>query len=228
MSKLIQETLINRVDGFELSAARVQAQGPRKGGVVVIQEIFGVTEHIREICRFFAARGYEALAPSLYDRIEPRFEVKGAIDAQGMDKGVKAAMATPFDQVVGDVQAAIDALRSGPIFITGFCYGGAVSWLAAARCTGLAAASGFYGGAITRMLAQKPRVPIILHYGAKDSHISPSEIDKVRAAAPDVPIYMYDAGHGFCREHSADYHEPSATLALARTLDHFERHGAGA
>jgi carboxymethylenebutenolidase len=223
MSEVTTELIKSPIDGFSFSAARVQPKAPRKGGVVVIQEIFGVTEHIREICRFYASQGYEALAPSLYDRVEARFEVKGAIDAAAMEKGVKAAMATPFDQVVADVQATIGALGSGPLYITGFCYGGAISWLAAARCTGLAAASGFYGGAITRLLDQKPRIPLILHYGSKDPHIPMSEVDKVRAAAPEIPVYVYEAGHGFARENSADYHQPSATLALSRTLEHFER-----
>jgi len=222
MSDVTTELCKSPVDGFSFSATRVRPQGPRKGGVIVIQEIFGVTDHIRAVCRFYASKGYEALAPSLYDRIEPSFEVKGAIDAKAMEKGVKAAMATSFDQVAGDVQATIDALGDGPLFITGFCYGGAISWLAAARCTGLAAASGFYGGAITRLLDQKPRVPIILHYGKNDPHIPLSEVDKVRGALPEIPVYLYDAGHGFVREHSPDYHEPSATLALARTLEHFE------
>jgi len=215
--------LISPIDGFELSGVRVPARGARKGGVVVIQEIFGVTDHIRDMCRTFADRGYDALAPSLYDRIEPGFQVEGPIDAKALEVGVKAAMATPFDQVAGDVQAAIDALGAGPIFITGFCYGGAVAWLAAAQCRGLSAASGFYGGAITRLLDQKPTVPIILHYGVEDAHIPTSEIDKVRAAAPDVPVYLYDAGHGFCRKESADYHEASAHLALERTFELFDR-----
>jgi len=226
VSDVTQIHLTSSIDDFQLSAARVAAQGARRGGVVVIQEIFGVTDHIRDMCRTFAARGYDAIAPSLYDRIEPGFEISGPPDEAALSKGVQAALATSFDQVASDVQAAIDALGAGPIFVTGFCYGGAVAWLAAARCSGLSAAASFYGGAITRLLDEKPAVPILLHYGSQDSHIPASEIDKVRAAAPDVPIHLYAAGHGFCRKGSADYDEASAELALARTFEHFGRHGA--
>lgn len=219
----ITDTTLKGADGFEMYAARASAVGPRKGGVVVIQEIFGVTPHIKEITSFFADNGYDAIAPSLYDRVEPRFFVDtNAPDA--IDKGRKGAMGTPLPQAQGDIQAAINALGAGPIYITGFCYGGAMSWMAAQRCTGLTAASGFYGGMITQMLTPPPKVPIILHYGAQDAHIPPAAIDQVRAAAPDVPTYVYDAGHGFCRRGSSDFHEASATLGLQRTLDWFAEH----
>lgn len=137
-------TLTSAHDGFTLTAHRVAAVGPRRGGVVVIQEIFGVSDHVRERCATFAAAGYDAIAPSLFDRIEPGFTA--GLDAAGFAKGRDAVAASPWPQVIADVQAAIDALAP-PVFITGFCYGGAVAWLAAARCTGLAAASGFYGPA---------------------------------------------------------------------------------
>jgi carboxymethylenebutenolidase len=215
------ETLISKHDGFSLDAARTPAIGARKGGVVVIQEIFGVTEHILEVSGRFAAAGFEALAPALFDRIEKNFHA--GHDADGIAKGRDAVTASPMAQVAGDLQAAIDALAP-PVFVTGFCYGGAMSWLAAQRCTGLAAASGFYGRMITSLLEQPPRVPIILHYGKLDAAIPMAEVDKVRAAFPDVAIHLYDAGHGFCRKESADYHAPSCDLALQRTLDHFNAH----
>jgi carboxymethylenebutenolidase len=216
--------LISPKDKFAFTAYHAPAKGTRKGGVVVIQEIFGITNHIRAMADRFAAEGYEAIAPSLYDRIEPGFEIKGVPTPESLQKGIAAVQKTPWDQVAADVQAAIDALQPDAKFITGFCYGGAVCWLAAARCKGLTAASGFYGGAITMLLEDKPKAPIILHYGKNDGHIPPEAIDKVRAAAPSVPIYMYDAGHGFCREGSADYDKVSCNLAMARTLDFFDQH----
>ncbi len=211
-------TLTSAHDGFTLTAHRVDAIGPRRGGVVVIQEIFGVSEHVRERCAAFAAAGYDAIAPSLFDRIEPGFAA--GLDAAGFAKGRDAVASSPWPQVMADVQAAIDALAP-PVFITGFCYGGAVAWLAAARCTGLAAASGFYGRLINTLLGEAPRVPTILHYGNRDASIPLSAIDEVRARFPDLDVHVYDAGHGFCRAGSPDYDAAACALATQRTLAHF-------
>lgn len=212
-------TLSSRHDGFAIPAFHAPAQGARKGGVVVIQEIFGVTDHIEDMATQFAAAGYEAIAPALFARIDKGFHAEH--DEAGFAKGRAAVMASPFDQVVGDVQACLDALGA-PAFITGFCYGGAVSWLAAARCEGLAGASGFYGRLIaTQMLDMAPRVPTILHYGRADPHIPMAEVEAVAARHPSVPIHLYDAGHGFCRAGSSDYDATSHQRSMALTLAHF-------
>ena len=208
-------------DGFEFGAYRSAPQGARRGGLVVIQEIFGVTDHIRAMCDVFAANGYDAIAPSLFDRIERDFHA--GHDQEGIQRGIAAVQASPWDQVAADVQACLDALEA-PRYVTGFCYGGAVAWLAAARCSGLAGASGFYGRLINMLLKDAPKAPIILHYGKNDGGIPLTEVDKVRAAYPDVPIHLYDAGHGFCREGSSDYDAASSALALERTLSHFQAH----
>ncbi len=211
-------TLTSAHDGFTLTAHRVEAIGPRRGGVVVIQEIFGVSDHVRERCATFAAAGYDAIAPSLFDRIEPGFAA--GLDAAGFAKGKDAVATSPWPQVMADVQAAIDALAA-PVFITGFCYGGAVAWLAAARCTGLAAASGFYGRLINTLLGEAPRVPTILHYGSRDAAIPMTAVDEVRARFPEIGVHLYDAGHGFCRAGSPDYDAAACALATQRTLAHF-------
>ena len=191
--------------------------------VVVIEEIFGITDHIRDVCNRFSEAGYEALAPSLFDRVEENFQA--GYDAAGFEKGRNAVMASSRDQVAADIQAAIDTLPA-PVFAVGFCYGGAIAWLAAQKCDGLSAASGFYGRLITTMLDAPPRIPVILHYGRNDHGIPMSEVEKVAAAFPDVPIHLYDAGHGFCRTGSADYHEPSCERAMERTLALFAANGA--
>lgn len=209
-------------DGFTLGAHRVEAQGERRGSVVVIQEIFGVSAHIRERCDAYAAAGYDAIAPSLFDRLEPGFQ--SGLDADGFAKGRAAVEKTPFAQVAGDVQAAIDVM-SGPVFVTGFCYGGAMTWLAAARCHGVRAASAFYGRMINMLLDEPPRVPIVLHYGRRDASIPQELVDAVQARYPAVPVHMYDAGHGFCRQGSADYDAASCTLATERTLAFFAAAG---
>ena len=127
--------------------------------------------------------------------------------------------------VPGDIQACIDALKP-PVFIVGFCYGGAVAWLASARCTGLAAASGFYGGSIaTSFLNEEPKCPVILHFGKKDQHIPPEHWDMIRERHPDTPVYVYDADHGFFSpDRPPSIHDPdSARLARLRTLQLFQQ-----
>lgn len=212
--------LTSRVDGFTLSGRLLRPSVEPVGGVVVIQEIFGVTRHIEEMCAAFADAGYAALAPSLFDRIEPGFHAEH--DQAGIQKGIGAVTGSPWPQVVSDIQAAVDALPK-PVYVTGFCYGGATTWMAAAQCSGLKAAACFYGRLISSLLEHKPVIPVMLHYGAHDASIPPENVESVRLAAPDAPLYLYDAGHGFCRAGSSDFNAPARDLALARTLDWFAR-----
>jgi carboxymethylenebutenolidase len=211
-------------DGAEIGVYRVEPIGPRRGGLVLIQEIFGVTDHIRKQCDLYAAQGYEVLAPSLYDREEPRFQAGyGPEDRQ---KAIRARDEHPFELSVKDSQTCIDALREkGPVFIVGYCYGGSVVWAAACRCTGLAAASGYYGGMIADMAEETPRCPTILHFGRLDTHIPPDVAEKVKRLHPDVMVYLYDAGHGFNSDRRSDYNETAAKLARERTLELFRANG---
>ena len=213
-------TLTSKIDGFGLSAISAQPKGAPIGGVVVIQEIFGLTDHIEEICGVFADAGYHAIAPSLFDRVEKGFLV--GHDQDGIQRGIAAVMQSPWPQVVSDMQAAIDALPQ-PVYDTGFCYGGAAAWMAAAQCTGVKAASCFYGRLIANLLDHKPKAPVMLHYGARDASIPPENVESVRLAAPNSPLYLYDAGHGFCRAGSHDYDAAARELALDRTLNWFAR-----
>lgn len=217
-------TLKSPFDGFALSAYHARPSDARRGGLVLIQEIFGVTEHIRELADAFAADGYETIAPAFYDRLEPGFQADYSQDS--IAKGVQYSQATPWDQVAGDLQAAIDALQA-PVFATGFCWGGAAAWLAACRCTGLSAVSSFYGRRISELKHETPKVPTILHFGKTDASIPAERIEEIREAHPDLPIYLYDAGHGFVSDRRADYEPDSARLARLRTLAHFANNGGG-
>jgi carboxymethylenebutenolidase len=212
--------LTSKADGFSLAAYHAAPKDARHGGLVLIQEIFGVTEHVRELCDGFAEDGYEVIAPSFYDRLEPGFEA--GYDAEGRDKGVRYSQGTPWELVQGDLQAAIEALAP-PVFVAGFCWGGAASWLAACRCEGVAAASSFYGRRISELVDETPRCPIILHFGKSDASIPPEAVEHIRAAHPDLPIYLYDAGHGFVSDRRADYRPDAARLARLRTLQLFQR-----
>lgn len=212
--------LTSRIDGFSLGALAAQPSGPPKGGVVVVQEVFGLSDHIAEMCAFFAGAGYAAIAPGLFDRIERDFQA--GMDPPGFDKARAAVAATPWPQALSDIQAAIDALPK-PVYVTGFCYGGTAAWMAAARCEGVKAASCFYGRLIADLTDNKPKAPVMLHYGAHDASIPVDNVEKVRLAAPQSPLYLYDAGHGFCRAGSHDFNAPARDLALSRTLDWFAR-----
>lgn len=209
----------SRIDGYDLPALQAAPEEKPKGGVVVLQEIFGLTDHIAEMCGVFASAGYTAIAPGLFDRVEKNFHAEH--DQEGIAKGIRGVMACSREQVTSDIQAAIDALPK-PVYVTGYCYGGAMTWLAAARCTGLNAASCFYGRLIADMLDEKPKIPVMLHYGARDASIPPENVEKVRLAAPTSPLYLYDAGHGFCRP-GHDYNGDARELALSRTFDWFAR-----
>lgn len=211
-------------DGFTFDAYHAKPTDARRGGLLLIQEIFGVTDHIRELCDGFAADGYEVIAPAFYDRLEKGFAAD--YSPESIQKGVQYSQATPWDQVAADAQAAIDLLKA-PVFVTGFCWGGAATWLVAGRCTGVAAAASFYGRRISELEDETPRCPIILHFGKKDASIPMERVEEIRERHPDVPIYLYDAGHGFVSDRRSDYDADSARLARLRTLALFSNNGGG-
>jgi carboxymethylenebutenolidase len=213
-------------DGAEVAVYHVHPAGERRGGLVLVQEIFGVTDHIRELCDDYAKDGYEVLAPALFDREHPGFEADYSGD--GLAEAIRLAReAHPFAQSLADVQTCVDALAaSGPVFVVGYCYGGSVAWFAATQLTGVAAASGYYGSLIPAAADQKPKVPVILHFGRYDTGIPMGGVEQMIAKGwPNATVHVYDAGHGFNSDRRKDYHEPSAELAKARTLELFRANG---
>jgi carboxymethylenebutenolidase len=218
------DKLTSPFDGFVFDAYRSAPPDARRGGLVVVQEIFGVTDHIRALADGFAADGYETLAPSLFDRRAPGFEA--GYDGEGVARGRALSEATPWDEVAADLRAAIDALAP-PVFVVGYCWGGTAAWLAACRCEGLAGASSFYGRRIPELLSETPRVPIILHFGRADPTIPSETVEAIAAAYPDIPIHRYEAGHGFASDRRADFSPDAARLARLRTLQLFALNGGG-
>ncbi len=215
--------LRSKLDGYGFRAYHATPDGERKGGLVLIQEIFGVTDHIRELCDGYAADGYEVVAPSLYDRIERGFEASYSPEdvKRAMAIGDRHDMATS----IGDVQTCIDWLRDragGPVYAVGYCYGGSVAYVAACRCRGLAAASGYYGRAAIEHVGEIPRCPTILHFGERDASIPLDWVARFETERPEALVFRYPAGHGFNSDRRADYDEASAKLARERTLDLFE------
>jgi carboxymethylenebutenolidase len=212
-------------DGAEIGVYHVEPKGARRGGLVVIQEIFGVTEHIKAVADGYADDGYEVLAPSLFDRAEPGF-IAGYSQNE-MQRAVRVARQThPFAQSVADTCACVFALKDkGLVFMVGYCYGGSVVWAAACECDGLSAASSFYGSQLPAMADRQPKCPVIAHFGEHDSGIPLEGVKTFEAAHPEVPVYIYDAGHGFNSDRPDHHNEPAAKLAEQRTLELFRANG---
>ncbi|MBX9403636.1 dienelactone hydrolase family protein [Lysobacter sp. BMK333-48F3] len=198
-------------------AWRADPGGPPRGGLVVIQEIFGVNAHIRAVAERFAEAGYAVLAPALFDPVEPGVEL--GYDQSAAARGVELRNAVGFDRASEIVGAAAhrlqdEGLRTGAV---GFCWGGSLAFLANTR-HGLPAVS-YYGARTLPFLGEPARAPIAFHFGRHDGSIPPEAIEQHRQALPNAPIYLYDAGHGFNCELRADYDADSAALAWRRTLD---------
>lgn len=211
-------------DGFRLGGYRADPTGPAKGVLVVIQEIFGVNHHIRNVCDRYAGEGYVAVAPSIFDRTEPNFQSGYSPDEVAVAR--KFVAKPNWGAMLLDVQAAIDSVKDvGPVGIVGFCLGGSVAFVAATKLSGLRAAVGYYGGAIARFADDKPKVPTLLHFGEKDTGIPQSDVESIRAKRPDVEIHVYPgAQHGFSCDERASYDKASADLAGQRTLAFFAKH----
>ena len=211
-------------DHFQLGGYRADPGGAPKAAVVVIQEIFGVNHHIRAVCDRLAAEGYVAIAPSVFDRIEPDFQCGYSPDE--IANARKFVAHPDWAAMLRDTQAAIDAVRDvGPVGIIGFCLGGSVAYAAATKLSGLSAAIGYYGGAIVRFADEKPEVPTQLHFGEKDAGIPLSDVEIIRAKRPDVEIHVYPgAQHGFHCDERASYDKKSADIAWPRSLDFLGRH----
>jgi len=203
-------------DGHKLGAYRARPEGAARGGLVVIQEIFGVNGHIRSVCDGFAADGYDAIAPALFDRAESGVEL--GYDEAGMTRGRAIRGQLEWDNAVRDIAAALAALSGeGKVGVVGYCWGGSLAWLAATRL-GPACAVSYYGGQIVQFKDESATCPVLMHFGDKDASISADDVAAIRAAQPDVPVHIYPAGHGFNCDQRADYHAESAALARERTL----------
>ena len=214
-------------DGADVAVYHVAADGPRRGGLVLVQEIFGVTDHIRDLCDEYAADGYEVLSPALFDREHPGFEAD--YSGPAYERAVELARQLhPFDQSLADAQTCIDALKGkGPVFITGYCYGGSVAWRLAQISPDISAASSYYGSMVPTLFADEaPQCATIAHFGRFDAGIPMAGVEKlIERAHPTAQIFVYDANHGFNSDRRKDYHEASADAARERTLALFKACG---
>ena len=219
-----QDIKLTASDNFQLGGYRAEPAGAPRAAVVVIQEIFGVNHHIRTVCDRFAGNGYVAIAPAIFDRIEPNFQ--SGYSPEEIAVARKFVANPDWTAMLRDSQAAIDAVKDvGPVGIIGFCLGGSVAYAAATKLSGLSAAIGYYGGAIVRFADDTPKVPTQLHFGEKDAGIPLSDVDIIRAKRPDVEIHVYPgAQHGFNCDERASYDPANAGIAKQRSLDFLATH----
>jgi carboxymethylenebutenolidase len=212
-------------DGHRFSAYKATPAGKPRAALVVVQEIFGVNHHIKNVTDSFAADGYVSLAPALFDRVEPNFET-GYAQAD-IERGRAVRQKLGWDTMVMDVRAAVkDLQKTGlKVGVVGYCMGGTMAWLAATRIDGVAAAVGYYGGGIADTANEQPKCPIMLHFGETDASIPHDHWAKVRAAHPKLPVHVYaGAGHGFSCDERASFHKPSHEQARERTIAFFREH----
>ncbi|MEJ8838598.1 dienelactone hydrolase family protein [Ramlibacter sp. AN1133] len=223
-----QFTEIKAADGQSIPAYVAQPKGQAKGGVVVIQEIFGVNAHIRNVADGYAEQGYLAVAPATFHRVKPNVDL--GYEQDDMQQGMALKTATeslPSPGVMQDIEAAIrHASQAGKVGIVGYCYGGLLTWRSACMLSGLSAAVPYYGGGVTTPdeVARKPKCPVLAHFGDQDHWIPLESVEAFRKAHPEVEVHVYHANHGFNCDHRASYNAEAAKLARERTLAFFAKH----
>jgi len=211
-------------DGHALGAYRADPAGKARGGLIVLQEIWGVNDHIRKVADGYAAEGYLAVAPALFDRVERDLAMDKYND-ETRTRGFAVVQKLSPDEVLLDIDAAMESVsNAGKVGIVGFCFGGRMAWLAAARVGGLSAAVPYYGGGIPGMTAEQPKCPVIFHFGERDQHIPVASVREFGKAHPSLPIYIYDADHGFNCDQRGSYDAAAAKLARERTLEFLRKH----
>jgi carboxymethylenebutenolidase len=215
---------LTAADGHKFAAYRADPAGKPRGAIVVVQEIFGVNGHMRRVADGFAAQGYLAIAPALFDRTKRGVELGYDADAIAAGRDLRGAVGDPGP--LADIQATIveAAKAGGKIAVVGYCWGGSLAYFSATRLSGIAAAVGYYGGAIAEHASETTKVPVMLHFGETDHGIPMSDVEKVKAAHPEIALHVYPAGHGFNCDERGSYDAQSAATALDRTLGFLRQH----
>ena len=220
MGKMIE---LSAGDGHKFAAYRAEPKGKPLGGLIVVQEIFGVNSHIKSVADGYAADGYLAIAPAFFDRVERGLDI-GYTPAD-IERGRVFIPKMQWDTVMKDAAAARDNIKSaGKVGIVGYCWGGTVSWVAAARLSGIAGALCYYGGGIPGLIGEQPKCPVMFHWGETDHAIAIADAKKVAAAHPKAQSFIYQAGHGFNCDQRGSYHAESAKLARSRSLEFLRKH----
>lgn len=218
------EIRLTSADGHEFGGYRAEPAGAAGAAIVVIGEVWGVNHWVRSVADDYAAEGYLAVAPALFDRVRPGF-VSEDYSPEHFQRIGSLLKAFDVDKALDDIAATvIVAGEAGPVGITGFCFGGALTWRAASRGLGLTAGSGYYGGGVSRYIDLDPVIPLQMHYGAKDQGIPLGQVEELQRRHPDVEIHTYDAGHAFCNSDSERWVPKACQAAHARSLEFFAAH----
>ncbi len=212
MGKMIK---LKAKDGHELDAYVAEPKGTPLGGIVVVQEIFGVNDHIKRVADQFAAEGFKAIAPAMFDRIERGI----TLPYTAIQQGIAYMQQLKWPNTLADLEAAAEQVRgAGSAAVVGFCWGGTVAHVAASELDVDAAVS-YYGGGVAKMLDKEPRCPIMYHFGDQDGSIPLADIEKIQSALPDEVVHVYPgAGHGFNCDERGSYSAPDARLAFGRSI----------
>lgn len=220
MSEVIQLTA---QDGHQFDAYLAQPKEKPVGGLVVIQEIFGVNAHIRGVADSYAAAGYLTIAPAMFDRIRPHIEL--GYEEADVKAGLEFKGQVAPEEAMLDLGAAVGAVAAaGKVGVVGYCWGGLLTWLAATRVAGIAAASSYYGGGIVNFVEEEPKCPVIFHFGEQDHAIPMDQVETIRARQSGSEVFVYPAGHGFNCDQRGSYEANSAGIARDRTLDFLSQH----
>ena len=213
MGKMIR---LKAKDGHELDAYLAEPKGKPRGGVVVVQEIFGVTDHIKRIADQYAAEGYRAIAPAMFDRVKRGI----TLPYTDIEQGRAYMQQLKWPNTLADVEAAVHAVRdAGAAAVVGYCWGGTVAHVAASELD-LDAAISYYGGGVARMLDKTPQCPIVYHFGDQDHAIPMADVQKIIGAYRDADVHVYKgAGHGFNCDERSSYSATDARVAFDRSIE---------
>ena len=204
-------------DGFILSAYRAAPEAKPRGALVVVQEIFGVNSHIRDVCDDYAADGYLTVGPALFDRYEKGVDI--GYTEQEIARGRELKAQATIEVALRDVAAARDAVAgAGKVGVIGYCWGGLIAWMSASRLPGFACAVPYYGGGMTDAIGERPKCPVMAHFGERDAVIPIDGVRKLAAEHPEAQVFVYAAGHGFNCDQRGSYDATAARLARERTL----------
>ena len=221
MGKFIELTA---ADGHKFAAYRAEPAGKPRGGIVVIPEIFGVNSHIQQTTDGFAADGYLAVSPAMFDRVQRNYDT--GYSQPEIQAGIAIMQKLDWKLTMLDVDAAVaEAKKAGKVGIVGYCWGGTVAWVASARTAGLAAAVPYYGGGMPGFIGEKPKIPVMCHFGEEDQSPTLEQSKAIAKAHPEITAYFYPgAGHGFNCDQRGSYNAGAAKQARERTLEFFRKH----
>ena len=210
-------------DGHAFDIYLAQSKGSPRGGIVLIQEIFGVNNHIKSVAERFSSNGYLVGAPSLFDRVQPNILLGYSTEDVIRGKELKNNLGN--EKPLIDIIATLNIVRSaGRVAVVGYCWGGTLAWLSACQVDGFNAAISYYGAGIGELLSIEPRCPSIFHFGEQDHTIPVAEVNSLRQAHPECPVYLYPANHGFNCEQRDSFHSTSSAIAFERTIQHLAKY----